>query len=338
VLTALGLIACQPSAAADNTLYLAGFGGAMEEVFRKEILLPFEKANNVKVEYVVGVSASTLARLKAQQANQELDLVTLEAGPTASAVAQDLCAPILDRKILDSTYKQGRWPEDKAISFGVAAAGLAYNKRYFEQKGWPAPSSWNDLRDPKYRKKVMLPTFSTSFGLYAVAMLSRANGGSEDNVDPGFLILSREVAPNVVSFDPGPGKAAELYQTEQAVIGVWSNGRVAAMQAQGFPLAFVYPKEGAVSVPLSACVVKKKSANPLTEPLLAHIMSPATQLVLAKVMGVSPMNKDVVLPAELSKTVPSGEVQLAKLVELNWPRINADREGWFRRWQREVER
>jgi hypothetical protein len=67
VLTALGLIASQPSAATDNALYLAGFGGGMEEVFRKETLPPFEKANNVKVEYVVD--------------------------------------------------RQGRWPEDKAISF-----------------------------------------------------------------------------------------------------------------------------------------------------------------------------------------------------------------------------
>ncbi|RYG30239.1 extracellular solute-binding protein [bacterium] len=297
------------SFAADKTLYMAGFGGVLEEVFSKEILPTFERANQVKVEYVVGISASTLARLRAQKESQELDLVMLEAGPTSSAIEQDLCAVIKDKKMLDSTFKQGRWPEDKALSFGVVAAGLAYNQRYFDQKGWPAPTSWNDLREPKYHKKVMLPTFSSSFGLYAVSMLSRANGGSDENVDPGFAILSKEVAPNVVSFDPGPGKAAELYQTEQAVIGVWSNVRVAGMRAQGFPLVFVYPKEGAVSVPLTACVVKKRSINPLTEKLLAHIMSPASQIILAKSMGVSPLaNPD---PYAVSWIVPRDEHEAA---------------------------
>ena len=35
--------------------------------------------------------------------------------------------------------------------------GLMYNTKVFEEKGWTAPTSWNDLKDPKYKKPARHP-------------------------------------------------------------------------------------------------------------------------------------------------------------------------------------
>ena len=41
-----------------------------------------------------------------------------------------------------------------------------YNTKYFKEKGWAAPTSWNDLKDPKYKKLLVIPPINNSYGLY----------------------------------------------------------------------------------------------------------------------------------------------------------------------------
>lgn len=331
----LSLPFATPAIAAEK-LYFAGFGGVIEDVFRKEILPPFEKAHDVQVEYLPATSAMLLSKLRAQKDNPEIDLVQMDSGPQQQAIDLDLCSPITDKRILDQTIK--RWADDKAITWSIVSAGMVYNKRYFDKQGWPAPTSWNDLRDPKFKKKIMMPTFATAFGLYALVMLARANGGSEKDIESGFAIMGKEVGPNVVSFDPGPGKSAELYQTEQAVIGVWSMPRVVPLQEAGFPLQFVFPKEGAIASPEHACLVKKPKPNPLAQELLAHVMSEPVQQILAKSLGMTPGRKDIVLPPDVAANVPLADVAAKMLVDLDYDTINEKHDDWFKRWRREVER
>ena len=56
--------------------------------------------------------------------------------------------------------------------------------RFFRQKGWAPPTSWNDLKDPKYQKQLVIPPINNTYGLHTLLMLARMNGGSETNVDP----------------------------------------------------------------------------------------------------------------------------------------------------------
>ena len=83
------------------------------------------------------------------------------------------------------------------------------------------------------------------------------NGGGEKNIDPGFKVMKDEINPNVLVYEPSPGKMTELFQSGQAVIAVWGTGRVQAFANTGFPVDFVYPKEGAPILLASACPVAK---------------------------------------------------------------------------------
>jgi ABC-type Fe3+ transport system substrate-binding protein len=88
---------------------------------------------------------------------------------------------------------------NKAVGFGLAAIGLAYNTEIFERNGWPAPASWNDLGKEEFRNAVGLATIGNGYGLSVLIMLAKANGGSESNIEPGFEAM-KKVAPNVLTF------------------------------------------------------------------------------------------------------------------------------------------
>src|SRR5713226_7941080 len=76
--------------------------------------------------------------------------------------------------------------DDKAVGIGLVATGFMYNTKYFAEKGFAAPASWNDLQDPKYRKLLVIPPLNNTYGLHTLVMMARLNGGGEANIDPGF--------------------------------------------------------------------------------------------------------------------------------------------------------
>jgi putative spermidine/putrescine transport system substrate-binding protein len=69
------------SAEAQQTFYVAGYGGSFEQTMRKEIIPAFEKKHGVNVEYVAGNSTDTLAKLQAQKSNQQIDIAIVDDGP-----------------------------------------------------------------------------------------------------------------------------------------------------------------------------------------------------------------------------------------------------------------
>jgi putative spermidine/putrescine transport system substrate-binding protein len=168
-------------------------------------------------------------------------------------------------------------------------------------------------------------------------MFAKMNGGSEKNIEPGFKIMKDQVNANVLAYEPSPGKMTELFQSGQAVLAVWGTGRVQSFANTGFPVDFVYPKEGAVTLLASACPIEKASASPMASDFVKAMLEPKMQLILLKDYGYGPVNKTVQVPAELAKMAPVAE-RAAKLYNPDWPAINAQREDWTKRWNREVER
>src|SRR5689334_10831260 len=77
---AAAVLACgvAGTASAQKTLYLGAYGGSYETIFRDKVLPPFEQANGVKVAYVAGNSTDTLAKIQAQRAHPDLDVIIVD--------------------------------------------------------------------------------------------------------------------------------------------------------------------------------------------------------------------------------------------------------------------
>lgn len=339
LLTAVGIaaLAAFPSVAMaqQKTLYVAGYGGSFEKTIREQVIPGFEKENGVKVEYVAGNSTDTLAKLQAQKGNQQIDVIIVDDGPMYQAIQLGFCGK-LDGLPAD-IYDTARFKDDRAVAIGIVATGLMYNTKAFAEKGWAPPTSWNDLKDPKYQKQLVIPPINNTYGLEALLMLAKMNGGSEANVDAGFKIFKNDINPNVLAYEPSPGKMTELFQSGQAVIAVWGSGRVQSFANTGFPVDFVYPKEGAATLLTTACPIAKPNASPLAASFVKGLLDPKIQLVMLKDYGYGPVLKSLVIAPELGKMAPLGE-RATKLYNPDWTVINDKREEWTKRWNREVER
>ncbi|MCP1574959.1 putative spermidine/putrescine transport system substrate-binding protein [Herbaspirillum rubrisubalbicans] len=320
------------------TLYVGGYGGSTEQAFKEKIIPSFEAATGSKVVYVSGNSTDLLAKLQAQKGHQEMSLAMIDDGPMYQAVGQGLCANLEEGNGSREAYPNARMIGGKSIGIGFIATGLVYNKEIFAKNGWKAPTSWQDLSDPKYRQKLVIPPITNGYGLLTLVMMARLNGGNEEKIAPGFDVMIKKVAPNVLAWEPSPGKLAEMLQTGEAALAVWGNGRVQAVIDQGAPVEFVYPKEGAVALMSAACVVEGAPQSKLAQQFLQYILSADVQAILANAQGWGPVNKTTKLTPEIMKRVVFGPDKVSQMIAPNYSVINAQRAEWTNRWNRAVER
>ena len=333
---ALALVSAFAAQAQQKQLYVAGYGGTFEQTMRKEIIPAFEAKHGVKVEYVAGNSTDTLAKMQAQKANQQIDVAIVDDGPMFQAIQLGFCAPIQGMAAAD-IHDSAQFKDNQAVGIGLVGTGIMYNTKVFKEKGWAAPTSWNDLKDPKFKKLLVIPPINNTYGLHTLVQFARMNGGGEKSIEPGFKVMKDQINPNVLAYEPSPGKMTELFQSGQAVIAVWGSGRVASFANTGFPVDFVYPKEGALTLLAAACPVAKPNASPLAHEFVKAMIAPDFQAVLAKEYGYGPVNKKAKIDEASLKMAPVGE-RAAKLKNVDWDVINDKRDEWTKRWNREVER
>lgn len=332
-----GLLLGSTAAQSQETMYVAGFGGAVEAAFVEKIFPPFEAEHGIKVVYVAGNSTDTVAKLQAQKDNQELSVAIVDDGPMNTAVQAGLCAPLAASANSDAVYPNARVEGDMAIGLGYGATGLVYNTEIFERNGWPAPTSWKDLEDPKYAGKLIIPPITSGFGLLTLIMQARLNGGSERDIDPGFEAMKR-IEPNVLAFEPNPGKIAELLQTGEAAIGVWNNARTGILAAQGAPVKFVYPQEGAMLILSQICPVNGAPQPELAQAFIQHMLSPEVQAIFTEATGLGPVNPNTELAPDVAANAVFGEEKVYSLQSVDYSVINPIRADWTDRWNREIER
>lgn len=331
-------ISTSTAAIAAESIYVGGYGGSTEQAFRDKIIPTFEAKSGAKVVYVPGNSTDTLAKLQAQKGKQDLSVALIDDGPMYQAVGAGLCAKLEDGPNSKNVYPNARMVGERSIGIGFIATGLVYNTAVFQKNGWQAPTSWKDLEDGKFKGKVAIPPITNGYGLLTLVMAARLNGGGESAIEPGFDVLQKRVGPNVLAWEPSPGKLAQLLQTGEAAIGVWGNGRVQALIDQGAPVQFVYPEEGALAIMTAACVIEGAPQPTLAQAFVQHLLSPETQSVLAETQGWGPVNKETKISPQVAAKVVFGPDRVAKLVSVDYNVINAKRAEWTNRWNRTVER
>ncbi len=337
VLAAGAAVASSAAYGQQKTLYVAGYGGSYEQTMRKEVIPAFEKQANLKIEYVAGNSTDTLAKLQAQKGNQQIDVIIVDDGPAYQAVSLGFCGTLADAPIYADVAPVMKFKSNKAVGLGMVATGLFFNRKAFDENKWPAPTSWADLKDPKYRKKLVIPPINNTYGLHTLIAFAELGGGGESKIEPGFKTIKDAINANVLAYEPSPAKMTELFQSGQAVIGVWGSGRVKAFADTGFPAEFVYPKEGGYALGIAACPVEGSKNAAEANAFIQYMLTPAVQVAMAVGGGSGPANTKVTLTPDQQRGLPYGE-QVKALKAIDWDVANDKREEWTRRWNREIER
>jgi len=332
----LGAMAVSSSAFAEQTMYVSGPAGTTQKLFQTQIIPEFEAKHNVKITYVPGISSEIVAKLQAQRGKQELNVVLIDDGPMHQAIQYGYCDKLADAPVYKDIYDVARFG-DHAIGVGLVATGIAYNKASFDKNGWAPPTSWQDLTDKKFVQRFTTSSLSGTYGVHTLVMFARIKGGDERNIEPGFEEIRKNLVPNVLSWSSSPAKLAEMFQNGEVDVAVWGSGRTSALKNTGFPIEFVYPREGAPALVLGACAVVQNSAPEASQAFLQYLASPEVQAKLAT-EGWGPTNRLTKLDEKLAAGLPYGEAMIAKMVPMNWAEINRKRSDWTNRWNRTIER
>jgi putative spermidine/putrescine transport system substrate-binding protein len=112
---------------------------------------------------------------------------------------------------------------------------------------------------------------------------------------------------------------------------------VYALADTGFPVEFVYPKEGALALAVTMNVVKGAKNRRLANEFINAMLEQDAQQVWADSFKFGPYNKTVKLAPAIASKVPYGPEQVAKLIKADWQTINAVRPQWTERWNKEIE-
>lgn len=302
-------------------------GGIYEELARKLVIAPFERDTGATVEVIPGSAAQILTRLAAEKAAPTVDVVIVDQLVMGSAIDDGLFETIDPTNVPNLADLA---PDAKdARGFGPVVHShnlvLGYNTTLLNV---PPPKSWADLWDPRFKGLVVPGAIELTPGLLFLLQANKLNGGSYQNLEPGFDALKR-LTPNIHKYFHTIGEVRPLVAQNNVIVAISSN-MLHAERQQGSPVAMVFPSEGCLASPAVAQVVSGTKAKALAEQFIDYYLRPAAQLGWARDYNVSVFNAKAAVPDDVKARI-AGTVAFFDAAE-----VARRRSGWVERWMREI--
>jgi len=331
-----GVIAAMlPHSLAAQELVVSSFGGAWTDNHREFVIEPFEKEYGVTVRVVTGYSSDIMAQLQAQKDNPQMDVVHFSGGQEAVAAAEGLLAPITEAEVpnLADLYPIAKEniAKGEGPAFSAAAIGLLYNSEEVAD----APTSWKDLWKDEFEGEVLLTDISNSYGLLGMLMINKVYGGSLDDIEPGLEKIG-ELLDDGDEVVRSSTEVRQLFAQGDVLIGPYANDHAYRLKADGAPIVFVTPEEGAAASFLTVNLVagRPEANKDLALKFIDYTLRPEVMAKWAEAARYSPMSPKTELPADVAADVVYGEDQIAKLVAFDAAKVGEEKSKWIDAWNK----
>lgn len=306
------------------------FGGKFEEIYRRAVIEPFTKKHGVEVVLKYGNSSQWLTSAVINKNDPEIDVLWLAYPESVKAVLEGLCIELSPNDIPNLKDVAPVWYDGyqkQGVGFDYAAFGIAYRTDMVKDP----PTSWNDLWRPEFKGKLSLPDITASGGYETLVLAATLNGGSAQNIEPGFAALKR-LRPNVRKFYKSNPEATQMLQRGEVAACAWFNGRAWDLADGGTPVAWVAPKEGALVGMVSYHIPKGAKNKDICMALIDQAISVESQEMFCNEMQYGPVNTKARLSGNAAKRVPP----LDNLTLTDWFSVVPNAGSWLERWTREV--
>lgn len=341
---AIALVACgwgaPPARAAGGTVYFLSWGGTIQTMLEKEGWADrFKKETGYDVQLVPKpTSSQIIATAIAQKDKPQVDVVMCDYAAWLQGLHQGVFAKLDDKSVpsLKELYpiahiKQGG--DTMGVFTYGDVVGILYQPDVFKQNGWAPPTGWKDLFRPEFKGKLIIPPVSNTYGLYTLIQLADMNGGSVENIDPGFKALEK-LAPNVFDWTTTFAKIGSYFESQAAAIAVFNTGAGWEFKKRGIPVSIVVPDPAYLSP--TAAGIMKNAPNPKgARAFLNWLTSKEVLTYRAERFGQIPMNRTVKLTGAAAGRIPT-EAEMEKLKVIDYDTVLKKRPAWNQRFDQEV--
>ena len=265
VALAMMLSASMISSAHALTVYTAGPGS-----LAKNLASGYEKKTGVKVNIFQATTGKVMARLEAEQANPQADVLISASWDTA----EDLHGRgwLLPYQSGNADKVPAALKSADYVAQGISALGIVWNTK----SGTPEPKEWRDLTEAAFKDKVTTPDPALS-GASLDLLIGLQNGMGDkawalfDELKKNGMVVS---GPNAQAVTPVmQGAKAAVFGAVDYV----SYGNI----DQGESLKVIFPASGTVIAPRPMMILKTTQHADEAKAFIDYVLSPEGQAMVA---------------------------------------------------------
>ncbi len=324
-------------ALAEDKFTIGSAGGSWGEGVRESFVVApkFAETYHVAVDYAQQLESVTTAKVIAQCGNPPYT-VTGHGEAEAILMADGGCVDAYDLDIIKNykdVYDTAKLPARNGMnawwaSFMMLVFGLVYNT-----KETTKPASFEDMFSDKLKGKIGIPSYSW-YGMYWLHAYNKSLGGNEDDITPGLKATAKLVKDHGAIIIENVDHGMKAFTRGEIVIAPFWNGRCFALQENGVPVDMAYPK-GSIQIGNGVVILKGTKFRDAAQHYVNNTLDGEFQLGMTERFKYPPSNKTTKLPAKFAGyAIP--EASLANMTPLDWTKINANREKYLDRWNKEV--
>ncbi len=234
------------------------YSARMEQLI-KPVFDAYTQATGVKIKFITDREGPLMERLKAEGANTPADLfITVDAGNLWQAAQQGLLKPVQSEILTANIPDNLRDPQHQWFGLSVRARTIIYNTRKIKPSEL---STYEDLGNPKWKKRLCLRTSKKVYNQSLVAMMIAELG--EAKTEKIVRSWVENLATDVFSDDTKMMESIAAGQCDVGIANTYYYGRLMEKNPD-LPLGIFWPnqQDRGVHVNVSGAGVTQHSKHP----------------------------------------------------------------------------
>jgi iron(III) transport system substrate-binding protein len=271
---------------------------------------------NVKISTVTGGSGQLLRRMEAEAAKPQGDVFWSSSANTLGAFKQlyEPYKPAGSDKILESL----RVADDSMSASNIHVSVLMVNSK--QLGGLPAPKTWADILDPKWKGKLIIADPANSSTAYTILW------GIDKMLGADGL---KALANNIKVTSSAPTVLRGVAQGEFAAGLTFESNAYAYVAGGQSEISLVYPADGTYTTAEYLTLIKDAPAGAAAKQVCDLLVSRDVQVALLEAAFRRPSRTDI----EVGRHVKLPEISSIKVFKTNEDEAAAQRKDFLARWQ-----